>query len=205
MNKIIKDTLILMAITLVSGLLLGMVYEVTKEPIRKQEEEQKSEACQNVFSDAASFEQIEEIETMAQTSLTNVGMEGKAQIDEALKALDEEGNTIGVVMQITSKEGYGGDIQFTMGVQNDGTVNGISILSISETAGLGMRATTEEFKSQFAGKNVDTFVYTKSGATQENEIDALSGATVTTNAVTDGVNVGLSFFRTLSEGGILNE
>lgn len=204
MNKIIKDTLILMVITLVSGLLLGMVYEITKEPIKKQEEEQKIAACQNVFSDASSFEQIEEIETLAQQSLQAVEMEGKAQIDEALKAVGEDGSTLGVVIQVTSKEGYGGDIQFTMGVQNDGTVNGISILFISETAGLGMRANTEEFKSQFAEKNVDAFVYTKS-ASQENEIDALSGATITTNAVTDGVNAGLSFFRTLSEGGILNE
>ncbi|MDO4455031.1 MAG: RnfABCDGE type electron transport complex subunit G [Eubacteriales bacterium] len=208
MKKIIKDTFVLMAITLVSGLLLGMVYEVTKDPIKKQEEEQKIEACQKVFEDAETFEKLEDqeaAEQMMAESLKKADLEGKVQIDEALKAVSKDGNTLGAVMQITSKEGYGGDICFTVGIQNDGTVNGISILSISETAGLGMKADTEEFRNQFSGKKVDAFTYTKTGAAAENEIDAISGATVTTNAVTNGVNAGLSFFRTLSEGGILDE
>ena len=68
-----------------------------------------------------------------------------------------------------------------------------------------MKADTEEFRNQFTGKKADAFTYTKTGATAENEIDAISGATVTTNAVTNGVNAGLSFFRTLSEGGVLDE
>lgn len=207
MKKIIKDTFILMIITLVSGLLLGMVYEVTKDPIKKQEEEQKIAACQKVFEDAEEFQTIEEqsADQMMLESLQKAQLEGKVQIDEVLKAVSKDGNTLGAVMQITSKEGYGGDICFMVGIQKDGTVNGISILSISETAGLGMKANTEEFKTQFSEKKVDSFVYTKAGATAENEIDAISGATVTTNAVTDGVNAGLSFFRTLSEGGVLDE
>jgi len=207
LKKIIKDTFILMIITLVSGLLLGMVYEVTKDPIKKQEEEQKIAACQKVFEDAEEFQTIEEqsVDQMMLESLQKAQLEGKVQIDEVLKAVSKDGNTLGAVMQITSKEGYGGDICFMVGIQKDGTVNGISILSISETAGLGMKANTEEFKTQFSGKKVDSFVYTKAGATAENEIDAISGATVTTNAVTDGVNAGLGFFRTLSEGGVLDE
>ncbi|MBS5216068.1 MAG: RnfABCDGE type electron transport complex subunit G [Clostridiales bacterium] len=208
MKKIIKDTFVLMVITLVSGLLLGMVYEVTKDPIKKQEEEQKIAAYQKVFEDAETFEKTEDQEAtdqMIAESLKKAELEGKAQIDEVLKAVSKDGNTLGAVMQITSKEGYGGDICFTVGIQNDGTVNGISILSISETAGLGMKADTEEFRNQFAGKKADAFTYTKTGATAENEIDAISGATVTTNAVTNGVNAGLSFFRTLSEGGVLDE
>ena len=208
MKKIIKDTFVLMVITLVSGLLLGMVYEVTKDPIKKQEEEQKIAAYQKVFEDAETFEKTEDQEAtdqMIAESLKKAELEGKAQIDEVLKAVSKDGNTLGAVMQITSKEGYGGDICCTVGIQNDGTVNGISILSISETAGLGMKADTEEFRNQFAGKKADAFTYTKTGATAENEIDAISGATVTTNAVTNGVNAGLSFFRTLSEGGVLDE
>ena len=78
-----------------------------------------------------------------------------------------------------------------MGIQDDGTLNGISILSISETAGLGMRATTDDFKNQFKDKNVEKFTYTKTGATSDDEIDALSGSTITTN----GVNAGLAAFR----------
>ena len=59
---------------------------------------------------------------------------------------------------------------------------------------------TDEFKSQFAGKNVAQFKYTKSGAASDEEIDALSGATITTNAVTNAVNAGLSYADYLKGG-----
>ena len=123
-------------------------------------------------------------------------------VDEVYEALDASGETAGYVITVTSAEGYGGDIQFSMGVALDGTTLGISFLSISETAGLGMNADTDSFKDQFKDQNVPEFSYSKTGATQEGEIDALSGATITTNAVTNGVNAGLCVFQLLSEGGI---
>ena len=58
-----------------------------------------------------------------------------------------------------------------------------------------MRATTDEFKNQFKDRNVEKFTYTKTGAAADDEIDALSGATITTNAMTNGVNAGLCAFR----------
>lgn len=63
-------------------------------------------------------------------------MEGyKAQsIEEVMRAEDQSGETLGYAFTVVTSEGYGGDIQFSMGVQNDGTLNGISILSIGETA-----------------------------------------------------------------------
>ncbi len=121
-----------------------------------------------------------------------------------MMAKDSAGETLGYVVTVTTKEGYGGDIRFTLGVRMDGTVNGISILSISETAGLGMRA-EEVLKPQFADKNVEKFEYTKSGATSESQVDAISGATITTNAVTNGVNAGLYYFQTQLKGGSENE
>ena len=88
----------------------------------------------------------------------------------------------------------------------DGTVNGIKILSISETAGLGMRATEESFYGQFAGRKVENFSYTKTGATADDEIDAISGATITTRAMTNGVNAGLAYFSEgLVKGGVIHE
>ena len=109
------------------------------------------------------------------------------------------------MITVTDHEGYGGDIQFSIGIRNDGTVNGISILSISETAGLGMNADSV-LKPQFADKNVEQFEYTKTGAPGDNQIDAISGATITTNAVVNGVNAGITYFRTqLMEGGNANE
>lgn len=202
MSKMLKDTAILLVITLVSGLLLGLVYQITKEPIAIQQEKAKQEACQEVFADAASFTQAELTAPDEQT-WAEAGF-AQETIDEIMTAQDASGATLGYVITVTTKEGYGGDISFTIGIRQDGTVNGISILKISETAGLGMRA-EEVLKPQFAGKNAETFVYTKTGAVSDDQIDAISGATITTNAVTNGVNAGLYYFRTQLKGGSENE
>ena len=201
-NKIIKDALALTLITLVAGVALGGVYEITKDPIARQEAQAKAEAYEQVFTDAAAFEEVKMDDTLIQTIRGQLDQEGyKAQsIEEIMRAEDESGETLGYAFTVVTSEGYGGDIQFSMGVQNDGTLNGISILSIGETAGLGMNADTPAFKDQFVGKQVEQLQYTKNGATQDDEINAISGATVTTNAMTNGVNAGLCAFRVM-EGG----
>lgn len=201
-NKIIKDALALTLITLVAGVALGGVYEITKDPIAKQEAQAKAEAYEQVFTDAAAFEAVEMDDTLTKTIRDQLDQEGyKAQsIEEVMRAEDQSGETLGYAFTVVTSEGYGGDIQFSMGVQNDGTLNGITILSIGETAGLGMNADTPAFKDQFVGKQVEKLQYTKNGATQDDEINAISGATVTTNAMTNGVNAGLCAFRVM-EGG----
>lgn len=197
-----KDTGILLIITLVAGLLLGLVYQITKEPIEVQQEKAKQEACQEVFADASSFEELE----LAVPDAAAWAEAGYAEetIDEVMAAQDASGNTLGYVITVTTKEGYGGDIRFTIGITQEGSVNGISLLSISETAGLGMRA-DEVLKPQFAGKNAEKFEYTKTGAASDQEIDAISGATITTNAVVNSVNAGLYYFQTELKGGSENE
>ena len=202
MKEMMKNTGIMVAITLIAGLLLGNVYQVTKEPIAVQEAKAKQEACQEVFADASSFDAVE-VAAVEESAWSSAGY-GQETIDEVMMAKDSAGETLGYVVTVTTKEGYGGDIRFTLGVRMDGTVNGISILSISETAGLGMRA-EEVLKPQFADKNVEKFEYTKSGATSESQVDAISGATITTNAVTNGVNAGLYYFQTQLKGGSENE
>ena len=201
-NKIIKDALALTLITLVAGVTLGGVYEITKDPIAKQEAQAKAEAYEQVFTDAAAFEAVEMDDTLTKTIRDQLDQEGyKAQsIEEVMRAEDQSGETLGYAFTVVTSEGYGGDIQFSMGVQNDGTLNGISILSIGETAGLGMNADTPAFKDQFVGKQVEKLQYTKNGAAQDDAINAISGATVTTNAMTNGVNAGLCAFRVM-EGG----
>ena len=201
-NKIIKDALALTLITLVAGVALGGVYEITKDPIAKQEAQAKAEAYEQVFTDAAAFEAVEMDDTLTKTIRDQLDQEGyKAQsIEEVMRAEDQSGETLGYAFAVVTSEGYGGDIRFSMGVQNDGTLNGISILSIGETAGLGMNADTPAFKDQFVGKQVEKLQYTKNGATQDDEINAISGATVTTNAMTNGVNAGLCAFREMDGG-----
>lgn len=204
MKSMLKEAAILFVITLISGCLLGLVYDVTKEPIQKAQAAAKEEASKEVFADAASFVLREDIDSETATAVvTEAGF--KVTIDEVSEALDAGGAVLGYVIIVTDHEGYGGDIQFSMGIRNDGTLNGISILQISETAGLGMKA-DPVLKEQFAGKNAVQFSYTKTGAASEDQVDAISGATITTNAVVNGVNAGLTYFQTgLTEGGGGNE
>lgn len=197
-----KDTAILLIITLAAGLLLALVYQITKEPIAAQKEKAKQEACKEVFADAASFEGVE-LNQPDTAAWTEAGY-AQESIDEIMAAKDGSGNVLGYVITVTTKEGYGGDIKFSIGIRQDGLVNGISILEISETAGLGMRA-EEMLKPQFADKNVEQFEYSKSGAVSEDQVDAISGATITTNAVVNGVNAGLYYFQTELKGGNGNE
>lgn len=208
----LKDASILFAITLIAGLILSAVYQLTKEPIAAQEEKAKTEARQEVFADAASFTDAENFDPQAAQAVLDAGGFTGCSIDEYAAACDADGNLLGYVITVTTHEGYSGDIQFTIGVRSDGTLNGMSILSISETAGLGIRA-EEVLVPQFAGKKADRFVYTKSGASADDEIDAISSATITTSAVVDGVNAGLYYFQTelaqqtgaAQEGGSVDE
>lgn len=204
MKGMLKDAAILFAITIIAGAILGFVYDVTKAPIAEQEVKAKNEACQEVFADAVEFETAESSED-EMTAVIAQGGFAKTSVNEVVRAKDASGNLLGYVITVTSHEGYGGDIQFSMGLRNDGTLNGISILSISETAGLGMRA-DEVLKPQFADKKVDAFTVTKTGAASDEQIDAISSATITTNAMTNAVNAGLYYFQTaLQEGGGSNE
>lgn len=200
MRKLIQDALILCIITLTAGALLAGVYEITKEPIRMQGVLKQQRACKDVFASATSFDEKSELILLAQEEVNKDGFTMEI-IDNVYLAKDEQNKALGYVFQITEKDGYGGDIVFMVGIQNDGTVNGVSILSIDETPGLGMNAKEDTFKSQFNNKKVNLFTYTKTGSTSSSEIDAISGATVTTKAIVNGVNASISAFNTLVEEG----
>lgn len=199
MKTMLKEAAMLLLITVVSGLVLGFVYEITKAPIAAAEEAAAKAAYQEVFPQAADFEALEVSSVASDSAWLDKGYDG-VDIEEVLRAVDSSGNALGYVLTVTSHEGYGGDITFSMGIQKDGTLNGISILSISETAGLGMKA-EDVLKPQFADKNVTEFTYTKTGAVMESQIDAISGATITTKAVTKAVNGGLYYYQTKLGGG----
>lgn len=193
MKGILKDSCILFAITIVAGFLLGYVYDITKEPIARQQQITKDNACKAVFEDATSFEDFYSSEMTGSDAYASTSYAG-GDITEALLAKDANGNALGLVITTTDHNGYGGDVTFLMGVRLDGTINGISFLSLNETAGLGMKAKNPEFKDQFAGMNSRKIRFTKSGKSAEDEIDAISAATITTTAVTNAVNGGLDFF-----------
>lgn len=194
MKEVIKNTFIMLIITIVAGGILGFVYDSTKDVIAKQEEEKKILAYKTVFEDADNFNELSiEVDDSLKNSFVEAGFAAE-DIDGLVVAKNAAGENLGYILLITTHEGYGGDISFTMGVRNDGTLNGISLLSISETAGLGMEA-GKVLVPQFKDRKATQFTYTKTEALQPDEIDAISGATITTNAITNGVNLGLYYFN----------
>ena len=119
-------------------------------------------------------------------------MASREAIDEVCSV---KGGEAGYVITATDGEGYGGDIQITVGITADGTISGVAFLSISETAGLGMKATRQPsfYAAVCRVSRQINSMYPKDGGEGE-PIDAISGATFTSRAVTGAVNAALGIF-----------
>lgn len=199
-KKIVHDALILTAFTLVLGFVLGLVYEITKEPIAAADAATAQAAYQQVFADAESFEEYAGFDKeAANTFLSENGYAD--EITGVQVAKDGGGADLGYVVTVTAKDGSQANITFSVGIANDGTVNGYSITSIAETPGLGDKAKNEEFSSQFQNKQVEAFDVVKQAPASDNEIEAISGATITSRAMTNGVNACLAYYKNVLEGG----
>ena len=193
-KKIVHDAMILTAFTLVIGLILGMVYMITKPRIDAANLEAAQKAYKEVFETADSFEALADFDKNEATDYI-VSQGYTDSLDDVQVAKDASGNTVGYVITVTAKDASQATITFSVGIQNDGTVNGYSITDIAETPGLGMKVEDESFYSQFQGKLVDTFNVVKNTPAADNEIEAISGATISSKAVTNGVNAALTYFR----------
>lgn len=200
MAKIVKEALILFAITLVAGILLGTVYEVTKEPIAKQNELAKQNAYKAVMADAEKFEEIEGADKYTAVDSTFLSDEFSADSVTEVVAGIKDNRIIGFVITVVASDGYAGDIKFSVGVSTEGEYLGTSILSIGETAGLGMRAKTDpSFLAQFNNKKVEKFNLVKdgTGSSSDDKVDAIGGSTVTSKAMTGGINAALAVYKDL--------
>ena len=206
MKKRMKDALILCLITVIAGIGLGAIYSITKEPIAQANYEKTQDSYKEVIPDASEFTDLESFDAdAADSAIAEGGWDEDNTIEGVVQAVDSSGTLLGYVITVTTHAGYGGDITFSLGYLLDGTVTGYSITTINETAGLGMKAKEEAFYSQFQDKQVEEFTVTKTGAADETEIDAISGATITSSAVTNGVNAGICYAEYLIEqtGGVL--
>lgn len=199
-KKIVHDALILTAFTLVLGLVLGLVYGITKPRIDAANAQATLAAYQAVFADATDFVAVDGFDS-AQATAVVTGVGYADTIDEVVNAVDASGNSLGYVITVTAKDGSQGSITFSVGIQNDATVNGYSITDISETPGLGIKAKDEPFYSQFQNKNVDKFEVVKATPAADNQIEAITGSTITSKAMANGVNAALEYFRNNLQGG----
>jgi electron transport complex protein RnfG len=194
-----KDALILFVITLISGFLLGGAYQITKDPIEKATEAANMAAYKKVFPEAADFTSDDKMEAAVETCNTELLSQnfGKVGVENAFQAVDASGTAQGYVITSYSGDSYSGLVKISVGIKEDGTINGIEFLEISDTPGLGLKAKEPAFKDRYAGKNTESLTVTKSGNAGDGEINAISGATITSSAVTNAVNAALYYVHSI--------
>lgn len=174
-EDIIKPVCVLLAICIIIPLALSVTNKVTAKKIAELENENSKKNMQSLVS-ADDFEKCSD---------------GGIEYYTAIKG----GDTAAYIFTESAK-GYGGNVSVMTAVKPDGTVAGVAILDVSgETPGLGQNAAKESFYSQYTGlKKVVSLL--KNGAKAENnEVDAVTGATITSTAVTRAVNAALDDFE----------
>jgi len=188
MRDIMNLGLKLLLICVVAAAALGATYSVTKDPIAKYQEEAAKAANQAVCPEATDFVEMNLGDFQSQKAWD----ESYSFITQVLQA-QKDGETLAYVIKVNGT-GYGGTIAMTAGIDIKGKITAITIDSMNETAGLGAKATGEEFRSQYTGKSTETaLTVTKNDPENDTEIKALSGATITSRAVTDAINVAGAF------------
>ena len=181
-NDLVRLGAILFLITAIAGCCLGFVYESTKDVIADKKEAVNQKAYAKVLPDAGALTKLE----------VQPGHEAVLEVYRA-----ENG---GVAMKVMGT-GYGGDLELAVGIDADGNVTGVSIISHGATPGLGAKAADADFTDQYSGKNAKETLTVVKGDAAENEISAISGATITSRGVTGGVNEALQYYTTyLKEG-----
>ena len=198
-QRIPKPVIALALITLIAGLALSGVYSMTKETIDAHADQAKAAAYAAVVPGAETFEHDETADAaIAALDGQVYGTKfGKAYVNEAFVAKDGSGNVVGYALSVTSGDGYDGNVTLSLGLDATGKVLGIAFTELTETPGMGMLADEPAFKDQFVDRQVTQFVHNKGGATGDNVIDAISGASTTSGAVVNAVNAGLDFWREL--------
>ncbi len=207
-STLVHDTVCLFVITLIAGILLGAVYTITLKPINKQKEKAKQEAYAAVY-DGAEFKADKDLDAAREKfnqdlaagriSSGNLGSLSDVVISEVLKA-QVDGDDAGYVVTCSGK-GYGGAVTMALGIDAEGVIQGIQITECSnETPGLGQNATNKDWNGQYVGMDITkdlNVVKDGSGSTDAGTVNAISGATITSSAVTRAVDGVFQFIASL--------
>ncbi len=182
MSNIIRPAAILLIICLIAAGLLGYVNSITTGPIADQEAAAQAESMKAVLADASEFGESEAIDNDAPEEHKNI------DITTITPALDNSGEPMGYAVAITAK-GFSAGLQLMFGVDTEGTLTGLSVVNCSnETPGLGANAAKESFYSQFAGMSGEIAVAKDGG-----QVEALTGATITSRAVSDSATRAIEY------------
>lgn len=180
MKDILKLGVTLFAICAVAALVLGVTNNITAPVIEERNIQASNEARKIVLSEADEFKELD-----------GMNSDIVLEVYEGIK----DGQVIGYTIK-TSSKGYGGAIELMVGISKDGKITGVEIGNHSETPGLGSKATEPMFKNQYVDKDVsNSLLVVKGSANNDNEISAISGATITSNGVTSGVNAAMKIYN----------
>lgn len=185
MNNIAKLGSTLFAICAVAALALGFTNKITAPIIEERNIQANNESRQIVLPDATEFKKMDD-SAFNQTSVKDLVDE----VYEGLKGSEVVGYTIK-----TLPKGYGGSIELIVGISKDGNITGVNIGNMSETPGLGSKAAEPAFKDQFKNKSAEELSLVKGKVSSEADIQAISGATITSSAVTSGVNAAIEVYN----------
>ncbi|MEW8978264.1 MAG: RnfABCDGE type electron transport complex subunit G [Symbiobacterium sp.] len=184
MREALRMVLTLLVVCVVAGGALAAVNGTTAPIIAAMEEKAIQEGLAEVLPEAATFEAV------AAEELAGAG----EPVQAAWRGLDAAGHLVGVVVQ-AAPDGYGGAISMLVGVKPDGTLGQLKILDASgETPGLGSKAAERKFLDQFLGLGPNIELV-KNQAPVGNQIQAVTGATISSRAVLSGVNAALDAAR----------
>ena len=176
----------LLIISAIAALLLAFTNNVTADTIAKRNEQANAEARKLVLESAQDFEEVKDAKTDNSKGV---------KVSEIYEAKDASGYTVGYTLKVLPS-GYGGTIELMVGIDSaNGQVSGINVVSNSETAGLGAKATDPEFSDQYKGKPLEELSVLKNGTPGDTEIKAISGATITSTAVTNGVDAAIEVYN----------
>ncbi len=193
-KEIFKPALVLFLVCAFITGALAYVNGVTKPIIDENARIAEQESLKRVYSDADSF-----IDPVNAEELKTKGLEVSDRI-EKLYTAQKDGQSVGYVVAVSSR-GYGGQIKMLVGIDNDLNIKGISLTSHNETPGLGAKATDNGFIDQFLGEAPDkVFNVVKRVPKDDNEIQAITAATITSKAVTRGVDEAVALVRALAGG-----
>ena len=180
MKDILKLGVTLFAICAVAALVLGVTNNITAPVIEERNIQASNEARKIVLSEADEFKELD-----------GMNSDIVLEVYEGIK----DGQVIGYTIK-TSSKGYGGVIELMVGISKDSKITGVEIGNHTETPGLGSKATEPMFKNQYVDKDVsNSLLVVKGSANNDNEISAISRATITSNGVTSGVNAAMKIYN----------
>lgn len=188
MKEITRLGIILFVISFIAAGALQFTNQVTSGPIAEQVEKANEIARKAVFPEADAFEAVDA------ATIDSI----KAELDIVQEAFvaKKGSEVIGYVIK-TTPNGFSGEVEVITGIKSDGTISGMRVGKNTETPGLGDLSTRPAFYEQYAGKSTATEIGVAKSSPKENEIQALTGATITSRAVTLGVNTSIKVVEKL--------